>query len=363
MLGVLLVQHQMTYPDRVAFGINREIPFVPVLIVAPIGSLVCFWMLRRGAQFPFCVDCKLRFDTPAERGFLGMIFSQEGTTQVKVLMTGCLLLTVSEWSYYIIKYVNASLNSADRYFFFAIPAALWVIAAIYMSLRYIGISRYYDQNLQGSMQRRGASTRLRYLIIGRNQLLVALPDANIADTVVDLSRTRADTPAEVTLPFREKMPLHEAEAYLEGILPLAKGARVRFLYSNTEWNVDSNIFHYIVNVDDETADRLSATVKGAHWLSLRDYNKMLSQHLLDPLLASEIHRIYTSSMAFKTYDERGRRRYPIRHYHPTFRLCDVIDYPIDFSDRHWLYVARCNQDEPFYRLRSFWRRHINGLTY
>jgi len=362
MLCVLLVQHHLPYSDRVAMGINHDIPFVPVLIVAPLGAIMCLWMLRRGTRFPFCVDCKLRFDTPAERGFLGMIYSQEGTTQVRVLMAGCALLAVSEWIYYIVKYANDSLNAADRYFFFAIPAALWVIAAIYMSLRYLGISRYYDQNLQDSLQRRGTSTRLRFLIVGRNRLLVSEPDDNVADSVVDLSRTRADTPAEISLPFRENVPLHEAEAYLDGILPVGK-PRVRFLYSNTEWNVDCNIFHYMVNVDDETAERLTECVKGARWLSIRDFNHMLAQHLLDPLLASEIHRVYTMSMAFKTYDERGRRRYPIRHYHPTFRLCDVMDYHVDFNDRLWLYVARCNQDEPFYRLRSFWRRYINGLTY
>ena len=76
---VVLVSHNMLHPDRiVSLGINRDIPFIPVLIVAPIAAGVCLWMLKRGSSFPFCVDCKLRFDTPAERGFLGMLFSQEG---------------------------------------------------------------------------------------------------------------------------------------------------------------------------------------------------------------------------------------------------------------------------------------------
>lgn len=363
---VVLVSHNMLHPDRiVSLGINRDIPFIPVLIVAPIAAGVCLWMLKRGSSFPFCVDCKLRFDTPAERGFLGMLLSQEGTSQIRVLLAGALLLSISSWAYYIVKYVNSNLNSADRYFFFGIPAALWVIAALYMSLRYLGIYRYYDQDLEGSQQRKGTSSKARYLIIHDNKLLIRLPEADsCSDSYIDLNRTKADTPAEIVLPYRRDLPLHEAVRYLEGTLPAIEGARVRFLYSNSEWNADCNLFHFIVAIDNSAmAEALTAAMPDAMWVSLHQFNEMLMAAQIDPLLASEIHRIYTASMAFKTYDPRGKRLYPIKHYRPTFRLGDVIDYKVDFNDRHWLYVARCNQDVPLWRLRSFWRRHINGLSY
>lgn len=359
MIAVLVSLRNMHPDDIITLGINREIPFIPVLIVAPIGAAVCLWMLKRGSSFPFCVDCKLRFGYPVERGFLGMLYSQEGTTQIRILRNGFLLLTISSWPYYLVKYVNESLNAADRYFFFGIPAALWVIAALYMSLRYLGIYRYYDQDIEGSHQRKGASTRARFLIIHDNKLLIRVPDA---DAIIDLSRTKADTPAEVTLPYRRDLPLFEAERYLEGILPI-RDAQVRFLYSNTEWNADCNLFHYIVRISDETAAKLNEAVDGALWVTLHQYNDLLRAGQIDSMLASEIHRIYMSAMAFKTYDTNGRRLYPIKHYRPTFRLSDVIDYKVDFNDRHWLYVARCNEDEPLYRLRSFWRRHVNGLSY
>ena len=363
MLGVLVIHHNLHPDEIVSLGINRDIPFIPALIIAPIGVVVCYWMLWRGSSFPFCVDCRLRFDSPAERGFLGLLFSQEGTAQIRVLLTGCILITVSAWPYYLVKYVNESLTDADRYFFFGIPAALWAIAAIYMSLRYLGIYRYYSQDLEGSMHRRGPVTRARFLIIHDNKLLVRVPDhSHDADSIIDLSRIKADTPAEMSLPFRRDLPLSEAESYLEAILPIT-GANVRFLYSNTEWNVDCNMFHFIVNVDDSTASKLTETVKGGMWVTLHQYNDMLRAGGIDSILASEIHRIYTVSMAFKTYDSRGRRLYPIKHYRPTFHLSDVINYKVDFNDRLWLHVARCNQDQPLYRLRSFWRRHVNGLSY
>lgn len=363
MIGVIISYRLMHHTSIEALGINREIPFIPILIVAPIGAAVSLWMRTRGSAFPFCVDCKLRFAPPAERGFLGTLFSQEGTTQIRVMQIGYSLLAISSWAYYLIKYANDSLTAADRYFFFGIPAALWVIAAIYMSLRYMGIYRYYDQNVEGSLQRRGASTRIRFLIVSDNKLLLSAPDIEgDADSLIDLARTRADTPAEISLPYRRDMSLHEAVSYLEGILPIFH-QRARFLYSNTEWNADCNIFHFLVSVDNDTMERLDRAVRNAQWVTIHQYVTMLDHNLIDPLLASEVHRVYTMSMAFKTYDRSGRRLYPIKHYRPTFRLCEVIDCKVDYSDRHWLYVAHCNQDNHLYRLRSLWRRHINGLSY
>lgn len=361
MLGAILIIRHMPPADIIALGINKEIPFIPVLIMAPIGALVCGWMLLRGHRFPFCVDCKLRLGTPAERGFLGILYSQEGVTQIKVLLLGFILQSVAAIPYYFVKYVNESLTHADIYFFFGIPAALWLIGACYMTLRYVGIWRYYDQDVEGSLHRHGSSTRLRFLIIGDNRLLVSHP-TDIAGGVADLRHAKADTPAKVVLPYRERMPIHEAEHYLRGILTL-RDPKVKFLFSTTEWDVRCNVFHYVVNVSEEDMEYLSKTVSGAEWLSLRDYNILLAKRALEPILSAEIYRIYTSAMAFKTYDRSGRRLYPIKHYHPTFRLSEVINYGLDFNDRHWLYVAHCNQDQPLYRLRSFWRRHISGLSY
>lgn len=363
MLAILMIYRYLTPEQHADFGLNTDIPFIPILIVAPIGALVSWWMLRRGPSFPFCVDCKLRYGSPAERGFIGKTFSREGTMQVRVYLVGFAIMTVSSWLYYALRYVNVNLNSADIYFFFAVPAAMWVIAALYMTLRYLGLWRYYAQDLEGSTIRNGSSSRLRFLIIADNRLLVTIPDPTNPDAIVDLLHDKADTPATLTLPFRRDLPLYEAERYLEGILPVSN-PRVRYLYTTTEWNSDCNTFHFIANItNEEDIRRLESAVKSPAWLTLREFSEMVKAGAVDSLLASEIHRIYTMAMAFKSYDHNGRRLYPIKHYRPTFRLTDIIDYKLDYNDRHWLYVAHCNQDEPFYRLRSLWRRHVNGLSY
>lgn len=61
-------------------------------------------------------------------------------------------------------------------------------------------------------------------------------------------------------------------------------------------------------------------------------------------------------MAWKTYDREGKRLYPIKHYRPTFRLRDLKDWDVDYSDTSWFAVAENNQDRPFFRTRKFWRK-------
>ena len=65
-------------------------------------------------------------------------------------------------------------------------------------------------------------------------------------------------------------------------------------------------------------------------------------------------------MAWKTYDRQGRRLYPIKHYRPTFRLRDLKDWDVDYSDLSWMSIAENNQDRPFFHTRRLWRK-ITGL--
>ena len=78
--------------------------------------------------------------------------------------------------------------------------------------------------------------------------------------------------------------------------------------------------------------------------------------LWSPILANELFRIHTMTMAWKTYDRSGRRLYPIRHYRPTFRFRDLPDWNVDYDDETWFDVAHNNEDRYFFRLRAFWNR-------
>ena len=66
-------------------------------------------------------------------------------------------------------------------------------------------------------------------------------------------------------------------------------------------------------------------------------------------------------MAWKTYDADGRRRYPIKHYTPPFRIADIKNWDVDYDNPHWIYVSDNNEDSNFYQIRRLWRKYINGI--
>lgn len=91
------------------------------------------------------------------------------------------------------------------------------------------------------------------------------------------------------------------------------------------------------------------------WYNLSQVERLLHNRELTPMLASEIHRLHTITMAWKTYDAEGRRLYKVKNYHPIFRLDGICDWDVDFNSPKWLDVARLNEDKRFFRLRKLWR--------
>ena len=75
---------------------------------------VTLFAVARGGRLRFCRDCKIRNGFPAERGFLGNLFSQEGTYQTRMLLNVSALVTLVGWVYYFLAYVNVNLNEPDR---------------------------------------------------------------------------------------------------------------------------------------------------------------------------------------------------------------------------------------------------------
>ena len=67
-------------------NVNPDIPFISILVVAPVTLMVTYWAYKRGHNMSYCVDCIFRNGPAAERGFLGKLFSQEGQYQIRFLL-------------------------------------------------------------------------------------------------------------------------------------------------------------------------------------------------------------------------------------------------------------------------------------
>lgn len=356
MLVIVILMH-----DAEGAG-KPELPFIPILIVAPITVIIALWRRMAKLKFPFCVDCRLRNGTPAERGFLGLLFTQEGSFQNKVLLLLYAFMTVVGWTYYLFKYVDVNINSADRYFFFIIPTALFVLSAIYMGIRYLGLWNYYEQDILGSEIRRGDISSLRFLLVWGNYIFVRFPNP-AGDDMFNPFLSKGDTPASVQIPKQRDVPVNTATQYLKELIPGLKNPEVRQMYSTQNSSGDANTFHYIAFIDDDDHKVIEKAFNNGSWLSMVMLDRLIDENQLEASLSAELYRIYNTVMAWKSYSKDGFRKYRVRHYRPTFRLEDLKKYDVDYNDRRWLYVANDNEDKRFFRIRRWWRKKLQGKDY
>jgi hypothetical protein len=96
---------------------------------------------------------------------------------------------------------------------------------------------------------------------------------------------------------------------------------------------------------------------------LSKIKELIADNKVSEIFKSEIERIYKMSMAWKTYDIKGEKIYNIRNYKPTFRVCDIKDWDVDYNDISWLFVSGNNADRPFFKIRKFWYKYICGIMF
>lgn len=362
--GVVMVVINLMYSDSFislmfpSGNVNKEIPFICQLIVSPIATLIAGWGFVTRRKLSFCRDCRMRHGIHAERGMLGVIFTQVGHYQVGMLFWISAISTIIDWGYYFLMYVNTSLSLPDRFMFFWLPTLLWISSAIYLALRYLGIWGYYCQNIAGSILRNGNTTRIRYIIVWDN-FIALLPPETDTDRKIDLDE-KFDTPVKCSISKVDRMDINLARQYFESRSGI-KGVDIRFMYANTQYNPDCNIFHYLCFLDDRQKDLLTEKYPNVQWCPLATIGTLINEKKTNPLFAAEMVRLHTIASTWKTYDHNGKRRYKIKHYRPTFHIRDIHKWDVDYNDPHWLYVADNNQDIPFYRMRRFWRKYINGI--
>jgi hypothetical protein len=109
-------------------------------------------------------------------------------------------------------------------------------------------------------------------------------------------------------------------------------------------------------VFDSEFQELYKDFEDGEWCTLDMVDRYSAAGRLSPQLSHELHRIHTIAMAWKTYDHKGNRLYPIKHYRPTFRLRDLPNWTVDYDDLSWLSIAENNEDSRFFYIRKYWRK-------
>ena len=238
-----------------------------------------FRSMRRH-KIGFCKECRIRYGTPSERGFIGKVFSSESRYQLRMLIFISAGITAYTWIYYYMKYSNVNLNHADLFYYVWIPIILYVLSIIYLGRRYFNIYLFFRQNIVGDATMKVSSTLLRYIIVSGDSVFL--------DDVAGQG-SRKDTPASVNIPYRERMTLNDAKVMFEQISGLRDEFNMRFLYVNANKESACNIFHYLCVLKSHNS--IEGSDFNGKWYKQSHLERMLSEGLASSLLTSEIHRI------------------------------------------------------------------------
>ena len=321
------------------------------LIVYPVAAVAFGIALLRRGKTKYCVACRTMANASITESLRCNVLHHESKFQLRLQFYISVVLSVVIYMFYILYYLRYPDMQSDQrcnFFFYVIPSVAYVIGLVYIIIRYSSLQ--FEISLKMSQYSSSRNSHIRYMVVWRDRLLL--------NDIVD-NRDHGmywDTPADVPIGFQPTISEHQASVEFRTLSGL-DNFKLRWLFA-TNYH-EQNVFHYAVFIDDAVED-----AKGrmpGEWLTLRDVDMLLKSGAIARPFAAELHRVFTITMAWKTYDEQGRRLYPIKNYRPTFRLSDFHTWDVDYEDMRLMSIAENNEDKPFFKLRRFWRRYINGL--
>lgn len=323
---------------------NSEIPFITCLVEFPAAVVMCSCTLYLGYGKRHCRECQRRNGYYAGDSIVATLYYRESKYQVAVLLILSLMLGAVEYWYYFARYINSDLNAPDRFFFNYMPVAMYVLSLVFMAGRYASMRRLLlalEESRPGAVN----STVVRYLIFNNDDLLLHQGTEGLWDT-----------PAEAVIARAASIGDPQASLLLTELTGIAN-FRLRYCFTNDGFAIGSNVIHYAAFIDGSPDE---APHGGDCWFNTYMLDNALATNSLAPLLANELYRIHTMTMAWKTYSREGHRLYPIKHYRPTFRFRDLHGWAVDYDDPTWFDIAHNNEDRPFFRSRQLWSR-LTGI--
>jgi len=317
---------------------NKEIPFITCLILFPTMIVMALWVMAHGylqeRNGSLLTGDKIR----RGNGVIPSLFSRESRYQVQLMLYIAIIFSGVEWWYYFQYYFNINMNTPDVFFFNLMPIAFYCLSLFFIWSRYQNIASIIGPIAADA---RGKGPIVRYLVLSGDRMLLAINEYD-----------RWDTPAVTHLESLQpsgEQAANDTFARISG----CEEFTMKYLYETGIDNMTPNVRHYAVFLDKEEYPAKSAIDS---WFTLDQIDRFIKTVKLSAELTDEIYRIFTITMAWKTYDRQGYRLYPIKHYRPTFRLRDLKHWDVDYGDLSWMSVAEINQDRPFFRTRRLWRK-------
>lgn len=350
----------LTLPAEFVFFTD---PFIPTLILSPIGFIVMLsFVLRRRSlhKCSICKDCKVVGNNTSTNRLVGNLLAHETYFQLKALALMFGLLTVVVWTYFFVFYVNININARDWYIFIWLNVIIFVLAEMYFIARYYNLYLDLEENdeiiSQEELSDMSSKTYLRYYVICGNNIFVdphaldpAEPYKEIIDTPFFTKRSVAGIPVDEVKRIIAKMTGYD-------------NGELRFFYGRKSNDQSKHsILRYFYFLDGDVKDYDKMNVDG-EWMDYEKIKYLYSNNpgRLAPLSVTDTTRLATIILTEKVFDENGFRKSKIKMYNPSFNLIDVRKSDLDFQDDKWINISLFNSDTPLYRLKRWWRGIMTG---
>lgn len=345
--GIIIVP-----PETIFFNY----PYVPSLLMMPISFITMLILYARRKSLRICVDCVRHNGEHTERGQLGKILRTESVFQMRNLIILFGSISVIIWTYYLLYYVNISLNARDWYVFTWLTIIAFILDEVYFLFRYYNL--YLDLKesneiiSEEEVRDMTAKTYLRFYVICENNIFV--------DTrAIDPSAPYKEI---IDTPFQTKrnvngISVDEVRRIISNMTGVNGGELKFFFGRKIDPATKRSILRYFYFIEpDENGNPPALRING-EWM---DYDIIKKLYVNNPgrlstLSVSDTTRLAKIILTEKIFDDKGFRKSKIKTYNPTFNLIDVRNSNLDFQDDKWLKIYNFNSDTPMYRLRRWWR--------
>lgn len=331
--------------DKAMTTVNM--PYITSCIIFPLASVFFLIAVIRRSKTQYCAHCHERAGFSIQEALKHVRFEVEAKFVIRLFLILSVLISVIVVGYFLLYFDNTNINTSDTYFLFFFPALCYLLSIVYLSMRFQNIK--FEYNITVGTHSVDTHTQVRLMVVCRDSIMLRQviegPDAP----------QLWDTPATYGMVTTDNVTVDDAHSTFAS-LSGASTFKIRHLF-DTSTSV-SNAFHFAAFVND--CDEV-VNLEG-EWFNIYQIDTMLKAGIIARPFAYEIHRVYTMTMAWKSYDRNGNRLYPIKNYKPAFRFSDFKDWDIDYTDMNWMMVAENNADRPFFKLRQFWRRYVSGVN-
>lgn len=357
-LNVLDIWGIISLPKELSFF---AYPYIPSLLLNPICFVTMLIIYFRRKKLNICVDCKLKFGGPHERGKLGSILAYESHLQLRNVTVIFGVLSVIVWLYYGTFYVEmAEVNKRDWYVFMWLTIILFLLDEVYFIIRYYNL--YLDMRdndeiiTPEELRDMTAKTYIRYYVICGEYVYLHLKNVSgprgFEKTVIDTPFFTKRSVNGITFPEVSTI-IKEMTGVNEGDLRFFFGRKIADMERHS-------LLRYFYYLEGTPEDYPELKMEG-EWLSFENLKGIYSYRpsKLDRIFISDMTRLATIMLTYKLFDENGFRRNKIKSYHPTFTIKEIRESGLDFQDDKWIRISLFNSDIPLYRFKK-WLKKITS---